>query len=161
MQIYPVVWALALSLVSAAAAQSSQTAPSPAYSSLSAAPTAWAITNASSQAQVGHVDTSINAPAAIGGSVAGFLVVLAGVLFFVHRRRARKTVLVNMDTKAETNRRCDDLENQVFELRAQLDRLEQFAHGTGARYTNTKEAEALGKGSDAEVKKGAPPTYAD
>ncbi|KAJ6533895.1 hypothetical protein DFH09DRAFT_1181025 [Mycena vulgaris] len=145
MQIYPVVWALALSLVYVAAAQSNQTTPSPDYGPPSAVATVWAI----------------NVPAAIGGSIAGFVVVLAGVLFFVHRHRARKTVVVNEDAMAETNRRCDDLESQVFELRTQLDHLEQFAQGTGARYTNTKEAEALGKGCDAKVKKGAPPTYAD
>ncbi|KAJ6533897.1 hypothetical protein DFH09DRAFT_1325548 [Mycena vulgaris] len=177
MQIHLIVWALAFSLVSVTAAQVSPVDFSP--------PTERAIIIQSSQgtpsvflgpsAAVVTVSSAHTTPtafpgqapvsrgpivaAAVCGSIAVTLIVLAEMLFCTCFQ-ACKTQIVEMDSAGETKKRCADLENQVFELRAQLDRLERSVHGIGAIYTH-EEAEALGMGGDTAVKTSAPPTYAD
>ncbi|KAJ7486997.1 hypothetical protein FB451DRAFT_1228524 [Mycena latifolia] len=184
MQIHPMLWALALSALSVVAAQNSTgnvgsgagqsstenvgtgfvTATITSTGSAVAA-TAWAtsVPMANSGVEVDHGGKGANIAAAVGGSVAACLIILAGVLFFIRRSRARRTLVVTLDSAAETRRRCTDLESQVHALREQVDRLEAqqltASYGVGALYTHEKDPAALGKVAGGEMKQEAPPTY--
>ncbi|KAJ7693095.1 hypothetical protein B0H17DRAFT_1132797 [Mycena rosella] len=104
--------------------------------------------------------------AAVGGSIASCLVVLAGTLFcFHHRSRPGRPPNSSADAapaEAENKRRCDELESQVRALRDQLARLEARVDGGPAiLYTNEKDPEAFDKPADGARRKESPPTYAD
>ncbi|KAJ7488433.1 hypothetical protein FB451DRAFT_1227279 [Mycena latifolia] len=108
--------------------------------------------------------------AAVGGSIASCLVVLAGTLFcFYHRARPGRSHSVRSAVEAgtaegEARRRCDALEGELRALRAQLARLEarvdaSASAGGAVLYTNEKDPAALEKSADGA--KESPPTYMD
>ncbi|KAJ6550212.1 hypothetical protein B0H19DRAFT_1160631 [Mycena capillaripes] len=97
--------------------------------------------------------------AAVGGSIAASLIVVAGVLFCL-RQRSRQTTAPAVEGASDVTRRCEALEREVAALRAQLARLEARSLGGGAgvaMYTNEKDGLAL----DGKVAKDHPPTYVD
>jgi hypothetical protein len=99
--------------------------------------------------------------AAVGGSVASSLVVLAGVLFCLRLRRPHTHVPL-VESASDTTRRCEALEREVATLRDRLARLEARETGHSGRspavlYTNEKDGVAL----DGKVAKDRPPTYLD
>lgn len=107
--------------------------------------------------------------AAVGGSVAASLVILAGGLFCL-RYRARKTMFIAVESahNADLGARCDQLEREMRGLREQLDRLEaqrlagQYGYGGGAvLYTHEKDSEVFTRGAEKKEGKKGPPTYAD
>lgn len=100
---------------------------------------------------------------AVGVSLGVSLLAVAGVFFFLRRRRARARAPPRIAAaESDVNRRCAELENQVFILQEQGTRLEaqqvRFAGGSGILYMHEKDAEALDKG-DTKSMKEAPPTY--
>ncbi|KAJ7093604.1 hypothetical protein C8R44DRAFT_396747 [Mycena epipterygia] len=101
--------------------------------------------------------------AAVGGTIAACLVVLACAFFFLRRRvRGRAS---QRTTETDVSRRCADLESQVFVLREQVNRLEaqqvRFAGVSEVTYTHEKDVGALEKGAETKLMKEAPPTYGD
>ncbi|KAF8143117.1 hypothetical protein K438DRAFT_1876731 [Mycena galopus ATCC 62051] len=114
----------------------------------------------------GSVSNRSNGPiiaAAVGGSIAASLVVLAGVLFCMRARfngKTHHTPTVAAENAEEIAQRCTALEREVSMLRERLGRLEA-RRDSGPRammlYTNEKDGEAL----DGKVAKDHPPTYVD
>ncbi|KAJ6576170.1 hypothetical protein DFH09DRAFT_1150546 [Mycena vulgaris] len=108
--------------------------------------------------------------AAVGGSIASCLVVLAGTLF-CFRHRTRRSPSLEADalaaaSESRSSRRCDQLEGQLRALQEQIARLEARVDGGGGGggvvlYTNEKDAEVLDKNADAERRKEALPVYVD
>ncbi|KAJ6541407.1 hypothetical protein B0H19DRAFT_1173119 [Mycena capillaripes] len=100
--------------------------------------------------------------AAVGGSIAASLVVLAGTLFCA-RLRTRNTLAPPVEGASDVTRRCEALEREVSMLREQLARLEArlpSGSGEGAAAilcTNEKDGLAL----DGKAVKDQPPTYLD
>ncbi|KAJ7131521.1 hypothetical protein C8R43DRAFT_660029 [Mycena crocata] len=173
MQLHLTLWALAMSLASFATAQSDSFAPSggmtPTWDGVSgtdmatASPTFWASSSSSS-----YEDNTIHKGpiigAAIGGSIAASLAVVAVALFCV-RYRVRRTHMVSIGGAMDNNTaRYNDLEAQVVALRAEVDRLVglQQSGGGAVMYTNEKDAEAgVGKGAGDKGEKETLPTYGD
>ncbi|KAJ7093605.1 hypothetical protein C8R44DRAFT_989977 [Mycena epipterygia] len=183
MRMHPVFAAFALSLVSLVAAQSPSSAmpsatgivtgtplmyPGPSFTEFfngtTARPSsAEAVSTAIAVPQANPTPKGSIVGAAVGGSVAACLVVLAGVLFLRRRARARAS---QHTAESDFSRRCADLESQVFVLREQVNRLEAqqvrfVGFSGGFSYTHEKDAQALEKGADTKSMKEAPPTYGD
>ncbi|KAJ7510851.1 hypothetical protein B0H11DRAFT_1034098 [Mycena galericulata] len=110
------------------------------------------------------------------GCIAGTLLVVGGILFYLRRRRIRarrapaviasNPFPIQMDrTDSDARARCDDLERQLRALQEQVDRLEgqqvqlSYGGGAGVLYTNEKDEEGLGEKK--RKSDGAPPTYGD
>ncbi|KAF7328166.1 hypothetical protein MVEN_02574200 [Mycena venus] len=98
--------------------------------------------------------------AAVGGSIAASLVVLAGVLFCL-RLRTRNTPAPPVEGASDVLRRCEALEREVSMLRERLARLEARGSGGAAAaatlYTNEKDGLTL----DGKAVKDQPPSYLD
>ncbi|KAJ7850454.1 hypothetical protein B0H13DRAFT_1905644 [Mycena leptocephala] len=176
MQTHPIVLAVALSFASLVAGQFDAvgTGEAATPSSSGMAPTfystaagAVATSYASSGEAVpygGGVSKGMVIGAAVGGSVAASLVILAGGLFCL-RYRARKMKFIAVESAHNTDlgTRCDQLEREV---REQLDRLEAQRlaghYGGGAvLYTHEKDSEVFFRGAEKKEGKEGPPTYAD
>ncbi|KAJ7184845.1 hypothetical protein C8R46DRAFT_1065307 [Mycena filopes] len=166
MQIHALIIAFALSLLSLVAAQSPTAAVSPIMSATPAfsgeGNSGIDGTSASVVSESHHGPSSSTViGAAVGGSLAVSLLVLAGALFCL-RYRVRKTRIVGIEGAADANNRCAVLEGEVLALREQVDRLvaHRLEDDGKVAYIHEKHVKELGDGTEKEAK-GYLPTYAE
>ncbi|KAJ7911630.1 hypothetical protein B0H13DRAFT_567859 [Mycena leptocephala] len=176
---HPIVLALVLSFASLVAAQTFDGLPpagSPAFvtptvsiTATAGPPNSTSYPASSYAVESSSISKGTVVAAAVGGSIAASLVVLAGVFFCLrYRAPGHKMMVIGVEgaNNADIGRRCDQLEGDVRGLREQLDRLEAqrlggvYGYGGGAvLYTHEKDVEAFK--ADTKGAKEGPPTYVD